>query len=99
MHQFVSVNRTSLGRIYESTDEYKLGDDKRCLRYNIDDGGNSTEFICPKDACLPEFPPTNPSWRTCKRKFHKSLQRSKDRMAQTMIGEHQKDGIRFIKRQ
>ena len=82
MHQFVSVNRTSLGRIYESTDDYKLGDDKRCLRYNIDDlsARNTTnEFICPKDACLPEFPPTNPSWRTCKRKCHNSPKEFIDR--------------------
>ena len=99
MHQFVSVNRTSLGRIHVSTDDYKLGDDKRCLRYNIDDGGNSTAFICPEDACLPEFPPTNPSWRTCKRKCHKYLQGSMDRLVWSVIDEHEKGGIRFIKRQ
>lgn len=63
MHQFVSVNRTS----YDGIDEF------RCLRYNLDDVayGKASENIdiCPKDACLPELPPTNPSWRTCKRKW------------------------------
>lgn len=63
MHQFVSVNSSTIGRI----------DEFRCLRYNLDDiayGKASDDInLCPKDACLPELPLQNPSWRTCKRKW------------------------------
>ena len=62
MHQFVSVN---------GTDDDSMN--FRCLRYNLDDVafGKASDNIelCPKDACLPELPLTNPSWRTCKRKW------------------------------
>ena len=62
MHQFVSVN---------GTDDDSMN--FRCFRYNLDDVtfGKASDNIdlCPKDACLPELPLTNPSWRTCKRKL------------------------------
>ena len=62
MHQFVSVN---------ATDDDSMN--FRCLRYNLDDVtfGKASDNIelCPKDACLSELPLTNPSWRTCKRKW------------------------------
>ena len=77
MHQFVSVNKSSIYRPYDNNDDYRA-DEYRCLRYNLDDFAYGTDNrtdsidLCPQDACLPERPMTNPSWRTCKRKCNAS---------------------------